>query len=127
MRIPPGPVTAAKSIGPYPSYCRADCPGTQRPAHPRGHARAYRRRGSGQPHCAHWESTLYLRRTCCCRRMTQMGQGGSSGTHDAATVLDRGCDGVDASCSVVTDTATLAYQGRRGGVHPITASVDIGG
>src|ERR1700730_11150351 len=37
MGIPPGvPVKAAKSIGPYPSYCRADCPGTQRPAHPPG-------------------------------------------------------------------------------------------
>src|SRR6266700_7459521 len=35
MGIPPGvPVKAAKSIGPCPSYCRADCPGTQRPAHP---------------------------------------------------------------------------------------------
>jgi hypothetical protein len=29
-------VKAAKSIGPCPSYCRADCPGTQRPAHPPG-------------------------------------------------------------------------------------------
>ena len=37
MGIPPGvPVTAAKSVGPCPSYCRADCPGTQRPAHPPG-------------------------------------------------------------------------------------------
>jgi hypothetical protein len=27
----------------------------------------------GQPHCARTESTLYLRRTCCGRRMTQMG------------------------------------------------------
>src|ERR1700730_2056864 len=37
MGIPPGvPVKAAKSIGPCPSYCRADCPGTQRPAHPPG-------------------------------------------------------------------------------------------
>src|SRR5271156_1875823 len=35
MGIPPGvPVKAAKSTGPYASYCRADCPGTQRPAHP---------------------------------------------------------------------------------------------
>src|SRR5437868_4994485 len=35
MGIPPGvPVKAAKSIGPCPSYCRADCPGTQQPAHP---------------------------------------------------------------------------------------------
>src|SRR4029453_17185636 len=33
MGIPPGvPVKAAKSIGPCPSYYRADCPGTQRPA-----------------------------------------------------------------------------------------------
>jgi hypothetical protein len=29
-------VKAAKSIGPCPSYCRADCPGTQRPAYPPG-------------------------------------------------------------------------------------------
>src|ERR1700720_2060877 len=37
MGIPPGvPVKAAKSIGPCPSYCRADCPSTQRPAHPPG-------------------------------------------------------------------------------------------
>src|ERR1700738_1839557 len=37
MVIPPGvPVKAAKSIGPCPSYCRADCPSTQRPAHPPG-------------------------------------------------------------------------------------------
>src|SRR5712671_1160438 len=37
LGIPPGvPVKAAKSIGPCPSYCRADCPGTQRPAHPPG-------------------------------------------------------------------------------------------
>src|ERR1700736_2166280 len=37
MGIPPGvPVKAARSIGPCPSYCRADCPGTQRPAHPPG-------------------------------------------------------------------------------------------
>jgi hypothetical protein len=28
----------------------------------------------------------------------------------------------DVSCSVVTNTTTLAHQGRRGGVHPITAS-----
>src|SRR4051812_11643869 len=36
MGIPPGvPVKAAKSIGPCP-YCRADCPGRQRPAHPPG-------------------------------------------------------------------------------------------
>src|SRR5438270_11892124 len=35
MGIPPGvPVKAAKSIGPCPSYCRADCPGKQRPEHP---------------------------------------------------------------------------------------------
>ena len=27
----------------------------------------------------------------------------------------------DAACSVVTNTTTLAHQGRRGGVHPITA------
>jgi hypothetical protein len=32
----------------------------------------------------------------------------------------------DASCSVVTNATTLAHQGRRGGVHPITASVDGG-
>src|ERR1700751_3854832 len=37
MGIPPGvPVKAAKSIGPCPPYCRADCPGPQRPAHPPG-------------------------------------------------------------------------------------------
>src|SRR5437588_5318160 len=37
MGIPPGvPVKAAKSIRPCPSYCRADCPGTQPPAHPPG-------------------------------------------------------------------------------------------
>src|SRR5215469_6460868 len=37
MGIPPGvPVKAAQSIGPCPLYCRADCPGTQRPAHPPG-------------------------------------------------------------------------------------------
>src|SRR3954449_2147190 len=60
MGIPPGvPVKAAKSIGPCPD-CRADCPGTQRPAHPPG----------GMPGLAggvapggrtatHTESTLY--------------------------------------------------------------------
>src|SRR5215831_8523761 len=37
MGIPAGiPVKAAQSIGPCPSYCRADCPGTKRPAHPPG-------------------------------------------------------------------------------------------
>ena len=37
MGIPPGvPVKAAKSIGPCPWYCRADCPGTQQRAHPPG-------------------------------------------------------------------------------------------
>src|SRR6202035_1118262 len=46
MGIPPGvPVKAAKSIGPCPSYCRADCPGTQRPAHPPGAGPGVRRRG----------------------------------------------------------------------------------
>src|SRR4051812_18248403 len=35
MGISPGaPVKAAKSKGCGPSHCRADCPGTQRPAHP---------------------------------------------------------------------------------------------
>ena len=29
---------------------------------------------------------------------------------------------MDASCSVVTNTTTLAHHGRRGGVHPITAA-----
>ena len=41
---------------------------------PSGACRAYRRRGSGQPHCAHSECTLYPRRTCCGRRMTQTEQ-----------------------------------------------------
>src|SRR5215831_13371904 len=30
----------------------------------------------------------------------------------------------DASCSVLTNTTTLAHQGRRGGVHPITVWVE---
>src|SRR4029077_12416046 len=77
MGIPPGvPVKAAKSIGPCPSYCRADCPGTQRPAHPPGAC-------PGVP--AAWlpaaalrlirKGTLYVRRTCSGRRMTQGGHG----------------------------------------------------
>src|SRR5262249_13869225 len=32
----------------------------------------------------------------------------------------------DASCSMVTDTTILAHQGRRGGVHPITARLTGG-
>src|SRR5215469_8562536 len=79
MGIPPGvPVKAAQSIGPCPSYCRADCPGTQRPAHPPGACLAGRRRGSRRPHCDSYgkyslSETDYLRRTCSGRRMTQMG------------------------------------------------------
>jgi len=37
--------------------------------------------------------------------------------------LGAGCDGVDASFSLVTNTTTLADQNRREGVHPITVSV----
>src|SRR5215472_18904521 len=80
MGISPGvPVKTAQSIGPYPSYCRADCPGTQRPAHPPGAC-------PGVP--AAWllaaalrlipkvslSETDYPRGTCSGRRMTQMGQ-----------------------------------------------------
>src|SRR6516162_3461159 len=75
MGIPPGvAVKAAQSIRPCPSYCRADCPGTQRPAHPPGAC-------PGVP--AAWlptaalrlirGSTRYRRRTRSGRRMTQMG------------------------------------------------------
>src|SRR5215471_18155611 len=79
MSIPPGvPVKTAQSIGPCPSYCRADCPGTQRPAHPPGACpgvptewlpaavlRSYGKYSLSE--------TDYPRGTCSGRRMMQMG------------------------------------------------------
>src|ERR1700757_1884665 len=80
MGIPPGvPVKAAKFIGPCPSYCRADCPGTQRPAHipgacpgvPAAWLPAAALRSYGMSYLS---ETDYPRGTCGGRRMTQMGQ-----------------------------------------------------
>src|SRR6516165_5647832 len=52
MGIPPGlPVKAAKSIGLCPSYCRADCPGTLRPAQPSGACPRVPAARSRRPHC----------------------------------------------------------------------------
>src|SRR6516225_7945576 len=87
MGIPPGvPVKATKSIGPCPRYCRADCPGTQRPAHPPGRCPGVPAGLPAGRTATHTESTLYLRRTCSGRRMTQMGQQYAlrNATHDGS-------------------------------------------
>src|SRR6266446_2602124 len=75
MGIPPGvPLKAAKSIGPCPSYCRADCPGTQRPAHPPGACPSVPAAWLQAAALRLIRKVLFnLRRTCSGQRMTQMG------------------------------------------------------
>src|SRR6516164_6969773 len=83
MGIPPGvPVKATKVHRALPSYCRADCPGTQRPAHPPATCPGV---PAGLP-AGRTATHLYLRRTCSGRRMTQMGQQYAlrNATHDGS-------------------------------------------
>src|SRR5689334_22229282 len=76
MGIPPEvPVKAAKSIGPCPSYCRADCPGIQRPSHlPGGMPERAGGAAPGGPHCDAYGKCSLSETECGGRRMAQMGQ-----------------------------------------------------